>query len=416
MVAKARGDWYNAMCRGEHAGSSSLQYITNTNIQRRKRIYILDRRGRSIQRSNFRRLGSWIRRRLTTGVERQGALARTELHKSRVSLTVLQQQWKDQRQSQRSLRACMFIPCTTNKGVMLTLIRCTCRAKEATHSRPTSSRRDRRAQWYDLGSAERHRRRRPERERQGTSQRPGFRSFPHDERGRRTVRCSQCARIISRACRRHLPVRPHASNGQRTQDQHPSSPHRTILRNEPPGPSRRWSSFPPRYVYFTVRIAVFSNNQYCVGTKVHQKTRASIQKRTGPLQTAIRKFNGYCDKLAELANPDWGIAIPRRLDGRVDELKEDPELYEDVWVYPTAGGPPRWMVDQNVRSGIKAMLKIERCQEEHRRLYLESDNLLRWYRRRAEVLRQAIINLDSANSTFRYLCLSVATRLDGPFG
>lgn len=149
--------------------------------------------------------------------------------------------------------------------------------------------------------------------------------------------------------------------------------------------------------------SVFQRHHYCgsrdrrLGTKLHQKTRASIQKRTGPLQTAIRKFNGYCDKLASLANPAWDIAVPRRLESKIDELKEDPELYEDVWVYPSKGGPPRWMVDPSVRSGIKAMLKIERCREERRRLYLEGDNLVRWYHRRADLLEKTITSLGPAD-------------------
>ena len=52
---------------------------------------------------------------------------------------------------------------------------------------------------------------------------------------------------------------------------------------------------------------------------------------------------------------------------------------EDVWVNPTTGPVPRWLTDANVRKGIRAMLKSDRCLEERRRLGLEADNLCQWF-------------------------------------
>lgn len=120
------------------------------------------------------------------------------------------------------------------------------------------------------------------------------------------------------------------------------------------------------------------------GTKLHQQTKKSIRQRAGPLQTSIKKFNGYCDQLAQLAKPEWNIPLPDHLSLHVEEMKDDPALYEDVWVSRTddSQGPQRWMTDEKVRRGIRAMLYIDRCKEERLRLYRESDNMVEWYRLR----------------------------------
>lgn len=119
-----------------------------------------------------------------------------------------------------------------------------------------------------------------------------------------------------------------------------------------------------------------------VGTKLHQKTLNSIQKRTEPIRNAIKKYNGYCTTLQETADPSWNIALPRALTVKIDGLKDDPELYEDVWVERGDVAPPRWLTDGNVRNGIRAQLRLLRCQEERNRLYIEADNLVQWYKLR----------------------------------
>jgi len=127
------------------------------------------------------------------------------------------------------------------------------------------------------------------------------------------------------------------------------------------------------------------------GTKLHQQTQKAISKREPALKTAIRKFNGYCDTLAELAEADSDIDVPTpsHLSTKIDILRDDPYLMEDVWIHPKTGPPPRWITDVNVRKGIRAMLKKDRCQEELRRLGLEADNLCRWFGRELAAVKLA---------------------------
>lgn len=95
--------------------------------------------------------------------------------------------------------------------------------------------------------------------------------------------------------------------------------------------------------------------------------------------SAIRKFNTYCRQLEELYDPSWSIPLPTPLPTKLNDLRNDQSLMEDVWIAPSVGHIPRWMEDKDVRAGIRAMLKRDRCLEEQHRLGIEADNLCRWF-------------------------------------
>lgn len=106
-----------------------------------------------------------------------------------------------------------------------------------------------------------------------------------------------------------------------------------------------------------------------------------MTKRNRALRTSISKYNEHCVKLKRLHQSEWGIPLPQQLPTKFVDLKECPSLMEDVWITPIPGNPPMWLEDSNVRNGIRAMLKIDRCYEERRRLGNEADNLCRWFGR-----------------------------------
>jgi hypothetical protein len=116
-----------------------------------------------------------------------------------------------------------------------------------------------------------------------------------------------------------------------------------------------------------------------IGTKLHQQTRKAIMKRKPALMASIRKFNEYCSLLADLHNPSWAVSLPRPLPTELAELRDNSDLMEDVWLSPTSNGVPQWLEDQGVREGIRAMLKVDRCAEELRRLEREAQNLRDWF-------------------------------------
>ena len=124
----------------------------------------------------------------------------------------------------------------------------------------------------------------------------------------------------------------------------------------------------------------------------------AIKKRQPALQTAIRKFNRYCTRLAELHKPEWGIPLPATLPTTLDELRSNGStiLMEDVWITRTPGALPRWLEDANIREGIRAMLKVARCREERVRIGAEADNLCRWFGWELSTVESALVLPSSA--------------------
>lgn len=57
--------------------------------------------------------------------------------------------------------------------------------------------------------------------------------------------------------------------------------------------------------------------------------------------------------------------------------------------------PPLWLTDPSVRKGIRGMLKIDRCEEEQKRLGIEADGMCAWFGRELAAVTIALHSLDS---------------------
>jgi hypothetical protein len=73
--------------------------------QRRKRIYLLDRRAMHVAAVKFAQLGLWMRRRLNENLSNHERTAFQDMAESGLGIEELKLEWTDQRASQRSLRA-----------------------------------------------------------------------------------------------------------------------------------------------------------------------------------------------------------------------------------------------------------------------------------------------------------------------
>ncbi|KAJ7593286.1 hypothetical protein C8J56DRAFT_779295 [Mycena floridula] len=136
--------------------------------------------------------------------------------------------------------------------------------------------------------------------------------------------------------------------------------------------------------------AVGGGNE-ALGTKVHQITRKSMKKRSPALLAAVVKFNEYVDTLRSMRQPQQRIPIPKALPTTLQELRESPDLHEDVWISKTPQGEiPRWLEDLDLHNGIRARLYLDRCLEERHRLGQEADNMCRWFGRTFAALQLAI--------------------------
>lgn len=144
------------------------------------------------------------------------------------------------------------------------------------------------------------------------------------------------------------------------------------------------------------------------GTKLHQQTQKAITRRTPALTAAIRKFNSYCDQLAALYREEWNLPLPQPLPTELALLRGDPSLLADVWITPSLVAVPRWLQDSAVRYGIRALLTLDRCAEERRRLGREADNLCRWYGRELAAVELAL-RLPSCEYICLFLCADAYT-------
>lgn len=62
--------------------------------------------------------------------------------------------------------------------------------------------------------------------------------------------------------------------------------------------------------------------------------------------------------------------------------------------------PPRWLCDETVREGIKAMLELDRADEEDARLRRERSALQVWFSEEWEVVGRAISDASALKSSF----------------
>ncbi|KAJ2914823.1 hypothetical protein MD484_g5591, partial [Candolleomyces efflorescens] len=131
------------------------------------------------------------------------------------------------------------------------------------------------------------------------------------------------------------------------------------------------------------------------GTKMHQTIRASMSKKTAALTSAVEHYNRDCNKLAKARPPKCTIPVPKPLPSTLKLLKACPDLMESVWIEPIDPQKQRWVHDAGIRSGIRAVHRLERCAEETRRLGREADNMCRWFGR--EVSAVAAAMQDPAN-------------------
>ncbi|KAK1225825.1 hypothetical protein PQX77_011236 [Marasmius sp. AFHP31] len=124
-----------------------------------------------------------------------------------------------------------------------------------------------------------------------------------------------------------------------------------------------------------------------LGTRAHQLTRKNISRRAAAFENLIRKFNQHVTYLEQKHKPAYGIPVPRKLPTQLAALRdmETSHLWEDVSVTQSEQ-PPEYLINENSRREIRALLNLDRCAEERARLDAESKNMCTWYFRELQAL------------------------------
>ncbi|KAF9469487.1 hypothetical protein BDZ94DRAFT_692 [Collybia nuda] len=339
----------------ERLWSRSRKLIGVTRMSARaRRIWLLDRHMASIGEELRADLGSWLRRRQKKGVEGQGKKAQKVLDECGVPLTTLREQWELQQAAQLSIRAHAPVRLKKELDTVLNLqgdLDTVDKAIVITRSTISHSSASRESLQLLSGLETTQKRLKDEVEALYSSL--GIEdTFP------------ELQNIDLDFVRTLLMARDLKIN----------------IRKRAIGSFFEWDRLDQ----------AAGGREQAIGTKLHQSTRKAISKRKPALMSAIRKFNDYCTTLAMLHKPEWAVPLPEPLPTQLTPLRECPHLMEDVWITPSADKIPPWLEDIDVRQGIRAMLKVDRCLEERRRLGMEGDNMCRWFARELSALEVAI--------------------------
>jgi hypothetical protein len=107
-------------------------------------------------------------------------------------------------------------------------------------------------------------------------------------------------------------------------------------------------------------------------------TESAIKRREPTITKIAAEYNKLCAKIAKLIKagqaPRGAIApVPIPPNG-LWQLDVDDAIFQDVGLYDrdADGEPPLWLCDDKVRAGIKAVLELDRCDEEDVRLRRET--------------------------------------------
>ncbi|KAI6016833.1 hypothetical protein BKA83DRAFT_4059403 [Pisolithus microcarpus] len=152
--------------------------------------------------------------------------------------------------------------------------------------------------------------------------------------------------------------------------------------------------------------------------RLQNHTEASVKRREPGIGKLASSYNNLCLQMVGLIQkgkaPQGSIApllIPR---DSLFKLDVDDDIWQDVGLGDDSDGfLPPWLADVKVRSGIRSLLDLRRCEEEERCLLQERKALIHWFAEEWGHLQQTIggaddnlaYELDCRASALSGLCL-----------
>jgi hypothetical protein len=95
-------------------------------------------------------------------------------------------------------------------------------------------------------------------------------------------------------------------------------------------------------------------------------------------------------KLIDLGKAPRNASMPHSLlTQRLWDLDVDDPIWDDPALYYGDEDPPLWMYDPVFKAGIRAVIQLDRCEEEDERLKAEMDAFVGWIANRFDILNQA---------------------------
>jgi len=138
---------------------------------------------------------------------------------------------------------------------------------------------------------------------------------------------------------------------------------------------------------------------------------AAVKKREPAIQKLIKSYNAECDDIKDLIKrgraPKKTRAPEPLPEKGVFKLDVDNPIWYDLGLDDASStGAQPWLFDTKVRSGIRAMLLKNRCDEDSHRLLRERGHMQVWFARQWEAVVTSIEMADSGTS-FSYFGIAV---------
>jgi hypothetical protein len=144
--------------------------------------------------------------------------------------------------------------------------------------------------------------------------------------------------------------------------------------------------------------------------KIADHTAGSVKRRDPGIQQLARRYNTACVDLAKLVQacqaPSNAVAPEVIPMDRLFDLDVDDSIWQDVGLDETndAAEPPLWLCNEKVRSGIRAVVVRDRCDEEIRRVLLEQRALHEWFEEEWKVVVDSIHEISSPGEYWTKNC------------
>ena len=110
----------------------------------------------------------------------------------------------------------------------------------------------------------------------------------------------------------------------------------------------------------------------------------AVKRRDPGIQEVLRQYNRLCnemDKLISYKKAPKNAVAPKPIDrDSIWGLDVNDEIWQDIGLDDAYDQtePPLWLKSDKVRNGIRAMLEVDRCDEEKPRLFHECRALRYW--------------------------------------
>ncbi|KAJ7071743.1 hypothetical protein B0H15DRAFT_793346 [Mycena belliarum] len=142
--------------------------------------------------------------------------------------------------------------------------------------------------------------------------------------------------------------------------------------------------------------------------KLYTHTESAVKRREPTISKVNTEYNKLCVEISTLirdGKAPRGSVAPVQIPAKgIWQLDVDDAVWQDVGLDEDEDAitePPPWLSDEKVRSGIRAMLELDRCDEEDARLRRERCSLQVWFAEEWTVVNIALDNAESSSDKYQ---------------